>query len=94
MTSDDTHARTAALLEVHGHWGAAPGQVTLVKQEKVACLAGGEGAWQVWVGGMFGVAGVGCVTQIKQQKVTTTADGGGLEQETLGVPGRCRWAVI
>ena len=40
MTSDDTHTRTLALLEKHAYWGAAPGQVTLIKQEKVACLAG------------------------------------------------------
>lgn len=40
MTSDDTHARTLALLEAHAYWGAAPGQVMLIKQEKVACLAG------------------------------------------------------
>lgn len=27
MTSDDTHASTAALLEAHAHFGAAAGQV-------------------------------------------------------------------
>lgn len=42
MTSDDTHAPTAALLEKHGHFGAAEGQITLLKQEKVACLADGR----------------------------------------------------
>ena len=42
MTSDDTHQRTLDLLERHAYWGAtSPGQVTLIKQEKVACLAGG-----------------------------------------------------
>ncbi len=38
MTSDDTHLRTLALLEKHNYFGAAPGQVTLMKQEKVAAL--------------------------------------------------------
>ncbi len=38
MTSDDTHARTAALLAKHADFGAAPGQVVIVKQEKVAAL--------------------------------------------------------
>lgn len=28
MTSDDTHARTAALLEAHANFGMAPGQVS------------------------------------------------------------------
>ena len=45
MTSDDTHQRTLQLLEGHAYFGATPEQVTLIKQEKVACLAGG------WVGG-------------------------------------------
>jgi UDP-sugar pyrophosphorylase len=44
MTSADTHARTAALLEEHSNFGAAPGQVTLMRQERVACLADGAGA--------------------------------------------------
>ena len=35
MTSDDTHARTAALLEAHSHFGADPAQIHLLKQEKV-----------------------------------------------------------
>ncbi|KAL4423375.1 hypothetical protein ABPG77_004306 [Micractinium sp. CCAP 211/92] len=39
MTSDDTHQRTLDLLERNSYFGAAPGQVTLIKQEKVACLA-------------------------------------------------------
>ena len=42
MTSDDTHEPTAALLEQHGHFGAADGQITLLNQEKVACLADGH----------------------------------------------------
>lgn len=42
MTSDDTHDRTAALLAAHANFGAAPGQITLLKQEKVACLADNE----------------------------------------------------
>ena len=37
MTSDDTHARTAALLESHGRFGLAEGQITLIKQEKARC---------------------------------------------------------
>lgn len=39
MTSDDTHGRTQALLDKHSNFGAAEGQITLLKQEKVACLA-------------------------------------------------------
>ena len=35
MTSDDTHAKTVALLQTHENFGAAPGQITIVKQEKV-----------------------------------------------------------
>lgn len=38
MTSDDTHARTVALLEKHANFGAAAGQVQIIKQEKVAAL--------------------------------------------------------
>ena len=38
MTSGDTHAKTVALLAANGDFGAAPGQVTLMKQEKVAAL--------------------------------------------------------
>lgn len=39
MTSDDTHARTLALLESNAYFGMKSTQVSLVKQEKVACLA-------------------------------------------------------
>ena len=42
MTSADTHARTRALLEAHANFGAAEGQVTLLQQQKVACLADGD----------------------------------------------------
>ncbi len=42
MTSDDTHARTQALLDSHNNFGAAQGQITLLKQEKVACLVDNE----------------------------------------------------
>ncbi|GLT77929.1 hypothetical protein SLA2020_494830 [Shorea laevis] len=38
MTSDDTHARTADLLESNSYFGMKPTQVKLLKQEKVACL--------------------------------------------------------
>ena len=38
MTSDDTHARTAALLEKNSHFGSDPSQIHLLKQEK-ACRA-------------------------------------------------------
>ncbi|GAB2263577.1 hypothetical protein Droror1_Dr00025711 [Drosera rotundifolia] len=38
MTSDDTHARTLSLLESNSYFGMKPSQVTLLKQEKVACL--------------------------------------------------------
>ncbi|GAQ87502.1 UTP--glucose-1-phosphate uridylyltransferase [Klebsormidium nitens] len=39
MTSDDTHARTQKLLEEHAYFGMDKDQITLIKQEKVACLA-------------------------------------------------------
>ena len=42
MVSDDTEARTAALLKEHDNFGMAEGQVTLMKQEKVACLSDNE----------------------------------------------------
>ncbi|KAL4301149.1 hypothetical protein HN51_052562 [Arachis hypogaea] len=38
MTSDDTHGRTLELLESNSYFGMQPKQVTLLKQEKVACL--------------------------------------------------------
>jgi UDP-sugar pyrophosphorylase len=38
MTSDDTHDRTVALLTDHNYFGASPDQITLLKQEKVACI--------------------------------------------------------
>lgn len=38
MTSDDTHLKTVALLEKHNYYGTLPGQITLMKQEKVAAL--------------------------------------------------------
>ena len=70
MTSEDTHARTLALLEANAYFGATPEQVTLIKQEKVACLAGelllaekaaaGGGDWGVEQCGE-GVAGQACV---------------------------------
>lgn len=44
MTSDDTHAPTEALLKEHAYFGAADNQITLLKQEKVACLADGSAA--------------------------------------------------
>ena len=42
MTSDDTDARTRALLADHGHFGMVAGQITLLKQEKVPCLKDGD----------------------------------------------------
>eukprot|EP00252_Welwitschia_mirabilis_P014024 TRINITY_DN31047_c0_g1_i1.p1 TRINITY_DN31047_c0_g1~~TRINITY_DN31047_c0_g1_i1.p1 ORF type:complete len:631 (+),score=128.57 TRINITY_DN31047_c0_g1_i1:247-2139(+) len=38
MTSDDTHARTEELLKTNFYFGMKPNQVSLLKQEKVACL--------------------------------------------------------
>ena len=35
MTSDDTHARTLALLEANSYFRAQPSQIHLIKQEKV-----------------------------------------------------------
>ncbi len=49
MTSDDTHARTEALLKVHSNFGMQEGQVVLIKQEKVwVYLEDGEGCC-TWV---------------------------------------------
>ena len=39
MTSDDTHDLTTKLLADHAYFGLDPSRVTLMKQEKVACLA-------------------------------------------------------
>jgi len=39
MTSDDTHARTQALLATHANFGLLDSQITLLKQAKVPCLA-------------------------------------------------------
>ncbi|CAH0374653.1 unnamed protein product [Pelagomonas calceolata] len=38
MTSDDTDAKTRELLKEKGDFGAAPGQITIIKQDKVAAL--------------------------------------------------------
>lgn len=38
MTSDDTHARTVEMIAAHGRFGMAEGQITILKQEKVAAL--------------------------------------------------------
>ena len=45
MTSDDTHSATAALLEENGYFGMAPGQVTLMKQNKVPAVLNNDGAF-------------------------------------------------
>ncbi len=42
MTSDDTHAKTVALLAEKKNFGAAEGQVVIVKQEKVPSLVDNE----------------------------------------------------
>ena len=39
MVSDDTAARTSALLKANAFFGMAADQITLLKQEKVPCLA-------------------------------------------------------
>ena len=38
MTSDDTDRHTRDLLDKHANYGMAPGQITIMKQEKVAAL--------------------------------------------------------
>mmetsp|Transcript_29133 Transcript_29133/g.93919 ORF Transcript_29133/g.93919 Transcript_29133/m.93919 type:complete len:623 (-) Transcript_29133:412-2280(-) len=43
MTSGDTDAKTRDLLTRHGYFGMSPAQITIVKQEKVACLADNDG---------------------------------------------------
>eukprot|EP01026_Neomeris_dumetosa_P061539 TRINITY_DN580_c0_g1_i1.p1 TRINITY_DN580_c0_g1~~TRINITY_DN580_c0_g1_i1.p1 ORF type:complete len:618 (-),score=102.83 TRINITY_DN580_c0_g1_i1:223-2076(-) len=42
MTSDDTHQKTLDLLEDNNYFGMAKSQVSLIKQEKVACLSDSE----------------------------------------------------
>ena len=42
MVSGDTAQKTEALLEANANFGMAPGQVTLLKQEKVPCLSDNE----------------------------------------------------
>ena len=42
MTSDDTHSPTIELLESRNYFGASKDQITLLKQEKVPCLADNE----------------------------------------------------
>jgi len=44
MTSNDTHARTAALLAENANYGLDPSQVFLVQQQAVPCLANGAAA--------------------------------------------------
>ena len=43
MTSDETHVKTAALLQRNDYFGLQPDQVTLLKQEPVPALANGDG---------------------------------------------------
>jgi len=43
MTSGDTHDATVKLLEEHANFGAADGQITLMKQEKVAAIIDNDG---------------------------------------------------
>ena len=44
MVSGDTEAMTVALLKEHANFGAAEGQITLLKQEKVAALGDNDAA--------------------------------------------------
>jgi|EP00945_MAST-04E_sp_MAST-4E-sp1_P008066 UDP-sugar pyrophosphorylase len=44
MTSGDTHDRTVELLETNGYFGMEKGQITLLKQEKVASIENDAGA--------------------------------------------------
>ena len=55
MTSDDTHARTQALLAEHGNFGLADGQVTLLKQAKVPCLADNDARMALDGGDAFSI---------------------------------------
>ena len=38
MTSDDTHDETISLLKAHNHYGMRPGQIILLKQNKIPAL--------------------------------------------------------
>eukprot|EP00466_Bigelowiella_natans_P015325 jgi/Bigna1/89320/estExt_fgenesh1_pg.C_470041 len=51
MTSDDTHAKTVALLEANRHFGVEASRVVLLKQEKVPSLATDEAHFDVKGGG-------------------------------------------
>lgn len=53
MTSGDTHAATEALLKDNDYFGMVPEQVTLLKQEKVACLADGAATLALSPGDRF-----------------------------------------
>ncbi|KAK3237321.1 hypothetical protein CYMTET_52593, partial [Cymbomonas tetramitiformis] len=55
MTSEDTHAATEALLATNGYFGMQEGQVQLMKQEKVPCLADNDAALACKPGSPFTV---------------------------------------
>jgi len=44
MTSDDTHSATLTLLRANGYFGLKRDQITLMKQEKVACFSDNNAA--------------------------------------------------
>jgi UDP-sugar pyrophosphorylase len=47
MTSEDTHAKTLALLETNKYFGLRPEQVTILNQEKVPAMVDNEGRFGV-----------------------------------------------
>ena len=55
MTSGDTHDKTAALLRASGDFGAAPGQVVLIKQEKVAALTDNDAHFALEEGSAYAI---------------------------------------
>ena len=64
MTSDDTHAPTEALLEANGHFGMSPGQITLMKQNKVAALADNAGSFALKESDRYQVQVRKCFSQL------------------------------
>ncbi|KAH8061047.1 UTP-glucose-1-phosphate uridylyltransferase [Aureococcus anophagefferens] len=73
MVSGDTEAMTVALLKEHGDFGAAPGQITLVKQEKVAALQDNDAA--IAPDGPYGaVGGIAKLTHTDGREMTLNVE--------------------
>ncbi|KAK9167336.1 hypothetical protein Scep_002527 [Stephania cephalantha] len=76
MTSDDTHARTGALLKSNGYFGMKAEQVKLLKQEKVACLDDNDGRLAVDPNNRYKIQGIPAslgVSSTKKYQVNSLA---------------------